>query len=212
MKKFAIAVFLLVSSLASNAKNFSDQDINIMSASLKAVEIYQAGGMADLFNGMNQCYTQLKQNKSLPRKEIEFCVTLDMSGVFLDYSMAQASGFPRDQRFTDEVASSRIHIILEKLGISKSVTDTQKYLGSRNERVQLFTSRAMSLAADSASKSENPAKCIDRRMERWEEQRDKELNKWCADLAKKGQECRISSGQEEIVRQEALEKITPQCP
>ena len=63
-----------------------------------------------------------------------------------------------------------------------------------------------------SNKSENPAKCIDRRMERWEEQRDKELNKWCADLAKKGQECRISSGQEEIVRQEALEKITPQCP
>jgi hypothetical protein len=211
MNKFAIAVFLLVSSFASNAKNLSDQDINIAAASLKAVTIYQAGGMTGLFNGMNQCYTQLKQNKSPPRKEIEFCVTLDMSGVFLDYSMAQMGGFPRDQRFTNEVASSRMHIMLEQLGVSKSIADTQKYLGSRNERVQRFTNNAATVAADSASKSESPDKCVDREMAKWEKQREKEISEWCADLAKKGQECTISAGQEELVWQEALEKIKAQC-
>jgi len=69
----------------------------------------------------------------------------------------------------------------------------------------------MSLAGDSTSKSETPEKCVNREMTKWEKQREKELNRWCADLAKKGQECRISAGQDEAVKQEALDKITAKC-
>ena len=148
--KFPIfcAAFLASVSLTVNAQNLSDQDINLMSASLKAVKIYKQGGVSALFDGMNQCYTQQEQKKTHPRKEVEFCVALDMSAVFIDYSMAQANGFPRDKRFMDDVASSRMHIMLEKLGVSKGITDTQKYLGLRNERVQKYTNRAMTLPAN----------------------------------------------------------------
>lgn len=207
-----ITLFLLsLCAFTANAQNMSDQDINLMAASLKAVDTYKAQGMSGLFNGMNNCYAQLKQKKTASRKDVEFCVAFDMSGVFLDYSMSQAGGFPRDQRFTDEVASSRMHIMLEQLGVSKGIADTQKYLGSRNERIQTYTNRAISLASDSTSKSETKEECVNRKMAKWEKKREKEIKKWCADLAKKGRECRISAGQDEAVRQEALEKYSAQC-
>ena len=38
-----------------------------------------------------------------------------------------------------------------------------------------------------------------------------EIGKWCDDMAKKGEECRISAGQEAMAEEEALEKITRQC-
>ena len=182
-----------------------------MSASMKAVKIYRAEGVTGMFSSVNQCYAQLNQKKPVPRKEIEFCVAMDMSGLFLDYSTAQASGFPRDQRFSDDAASNRMHNILGQLGLSKNIADTQKYLGSRNERVQRFTSRAMSLDADNPAKSDGPQKCVDREMAKWEKKRDKEISKTCAELAKKGEECRVSAGQESLMREEALEKIKPQC-
>jgi len=53
--------------------------------------------------------------------------------------------------------------------------------------------------------------CVKRKMAKWEQERQKEIEEWCADLAKQGEECRISAGQDELVRQDALEKITAQC-
>lgn len=53
--------------------------------------------------------------------------------------------------------------------------------------------------------------CVSIEMAKWEKQREKEVREWCDDLAKKGEECRISAGQDELVKQEALNNITAQC-
>ncbi len=211
MQKIAIALLFSLSNFAVSAQNLSEQDLNLMAASLKAVEIYNAGGMSGLFNGIGQCYSQLKQKNPAPRKDIEFCVAMDMSGVFLDYWMSQAAGFPRDKRFTDAVAANRMHGVLERFGISNSGNDSGKYFGDRDERVEKYTNRAISITANGAAKSDTPEKCITREMLKWEKKRERDISKWCADLAKKGQECRTSAGQDELVRQEALEGITSKC-
>ncbi len=66
-----------------------------------------------------------------------------------------------------------------------------------------FTANAFAL--------ETSEKCIEKGIAKWEKKNEKEVAKWCADLAKRGEECRISAGQEEAARQEALEKITAKC-
>ncbi len=53
--------------------------------------------------------------------------------------------------------------------------------------------------------------CVNIEVAKWEKQREKEISEWCDDLAKKGEECRISAGQDELVRQEALDIIKAKC-
>ena len=65
--------------------------------------------------------------------------------------------------------------------------------------------------SETTPQSEISDNCVNIEMEKWQKQRDKEISEWCDDLAKKGEECRISAGQDELVKQEALDKIKAQC-
>jgi hypothetical protein len=56
-----------------------------------------------------------------------------------------------------------------------------------------------------------PVNCVESEMAKWEVKRKEEISTWCDDLAKNGEECRISAGQDELVRQEARDKIKVQC-
>lgn len=58
---------------------------------------------------------------------------------------------------------------------------------------------------------ETPENCVEREMTKWETQRTKEISEWCDDLARKGEECRISVSAEKAVTKDALNKITAQC-
>lgn len=182
-----------------------------MAASTKAVDLYKSGGMNGLFGGVNDCYQNLQQKKTVQASDVEFCVGLDLSGVLIDSSMARAGGFRRDDRFLEDTAIDRMNALLTTFGISKEVADTQNYVGVRYDRVQRYTSQAIVVASKAGAKQRNPQQCIDTEMAKWEKKREKDMDKWCADLAKKGQECRISTGQDELVREEALGKITVRC-
>lgn len=62
-----------------------------------------------------------------------------------------------------------------------------------------------------ATTEEAASKCIRDELMAWENKRESEIEKWCDDLAKKGEECRISAGQEELEREEAIKEIEKQC-
>lgn len=53
--------------------------------------------------------------------------------------------------------------------------------------------------------------CVDKEFSVWEKKRDADIRQWCEELSRKNQECRISAGQEEAARQDALDKIRKQC-
>lgn len=139
MKKLAIAIMLSVSTCIANAQNVSDQNINLMAASTKAVDLYKSGGMNGLFSGVNDCYQKLQQKKTVQASDVEFCVGLDLSGVLIDSSMARAGGFRRDDRFLEDTAIDRMNALLTAFGVSKEVADTQNYVGARFDRVQRYT-------------------------------------------------------------------------
>ena len=142
--RIVIACSLLLICGTVAAENLSDQDINLMLASTKSVQAYKQGGMTQLAQSVEQCYGKLAGGKS-SQKDVEFCVAQDLSAIFIDFSMAQAGGFPRDQRFTGDAPVNRIHGALTQSGLSKSAADTQRYWGTRNERVDRFTNRALAM-------------------------------------------------------------------
>lgn len=143
MKKIVAIALLVAGSITANATDLSDQDINLMTASAKGVDVYKKTGIGGLYGAVNECYEKLGKPQKPQGKAVEFCIALDASGIFIDDGMARASGFPRDQRFLDAEASSRMHAVLTKSGISKSFSDTQAYLGVRMARVQRYTNLAL---------------------------------------------------------------------
>lgn len=149
MNRCLFSLAMVLTCMTAQAQKLSDQDINLMMASAKTVKLLTERGMVGVFDGVNTCYTKLLNGKKPPAREIEFCIAMDMSAVFADYSVATANGYPRDQRFIDEVASSRMHILLERVGASHGVRDTQKYLSSRHAKIERFTASAMRIAAQS---------------------------------------------------------------
>lgn len=209
-----LAALALVVSLAAHAAQPSPQDLNLMAASLKVAETYKQGGVSGVFNEMRQCYAGLKQKQPVTAKDIEFCVALDMSAVLTDYTMSQNSGFPRDPRFMDDMASNRMHAILMNFNLSKGVADTQDYLAARHERVQKYTGQAITLVANGpggASNAVNTDACVSSKMVAWDKKRAADIRQWCADLEKKGQECRISEGADADARNDAVQKLRAEC-
>ena len=53
--------------------------------------------------------------------------------------------------------------------------------------------------------------CVAKKMSEWEKKRDNEMALASKEAADRGEELRISAGQEEMVKQEALEKATSEC-
>ena len=74
----------------------------------------------------------------------------------------------------------------------------------------IFISK-IAVADDMEVLTEKQLKCVDVRMSKWQKQRDKEINSRCEKLAKKGEECRISVGVEELLKEDALKAITAKC-
>jgi hypothetical protein len=210
MKILSYLVLVAASSHLA-AQSLSDQDIHLLTASSAAMSAYKAGGMTSVYNQVNRCYAKLPKRPPQPAKNVEYCIALDMSGVFIDYHVSLAAGFPRNDQFMDDVASNRMHGALLKTGISSSVADTRHYLESRNARVAKYVSAAIALADEPTPPHNSNNSCIQKEMSRWKKQHDLELNKYCTDLAKKGEECRVSAGQEALMEEEAKERALKKC-
>ncbi|QBQ96917.1 hypothetical protein [Paraburkholderia pallida] len=145
MKRIFLAAVLAASASIANAQNLSDQDINLMAAAQKAVKTYKQGGVTGIYSAVTQCYQHLRQGQKAFGRSVEFCVALDISGIFIDSEMASAEGFPRDARFMDATAANRMNEVLRRYGITASDDDTRAYFAARVERVKKYTNDAMQL-------------------------------------------------------------------
>lgn len=145
MKRTFLAAVLAASASIANAQNLSDQDINLMAAAQKAVKTYKQGGVTGVYLAVNQCYRHLRQGQKAFGRSVEFCVALDISGIFIDSEMASAEGFPRDPHFMDAAAANRMNDILRRYGITAGDDDTRAYFAARVERIKKYTNDAMQL-------------------------------------------------------------------
>jgi hypothetical protein len=145
MKRIVCAIVLGFTGFAASAQTLSDQDINLMTASAKAVKVYQQNGISGVYSEVSQCYGHLHQGQKALGRGVEFCVALDISGIFIDSGVASAEGFPRDPRFKDAAAANRMNEVLRRYGITASDDDTRAYFAARVERIRKYTNDAMRL-------------------------------------------------------------------
>ncbi|MBK3744198.1 hypothetical protein G3A39_33805 [Paraburkholderia aspalathi] len=136
---------LTASASIACAQNLSDQDITLMAAAQKAVKTYKQVGVTGIYSAVSQCYTHLRQGQKALGRSVEFCVALDISGIFVDSEMASTEGFPRDPRFMDAVAANRMNEVLRRYGITASDDDTRAYFAARADRIKKYTNDAMQL-------------------------------------------------------------------
>lgn len=101
----------------------------------------------------------------------------------------------------------------EKAKLTVTVDGDQKIYQCEPPRSLIAKKTLLSAKSDAEAiiKTTEREECIERGMTGWEEQREQEVRTSCADLAKKGEECRISAGQDALVRQEALAIMTTKC-
>lgn len=145
MRRVFLAAVLAASTAIANAQHLSDQDITLMAAAQKAVKTYKQGGVAGIFSDVDECYGHLRQGRKGLDRSVEFCVALDISGIFIDSEMASAEGFPRDPRFMDATAANRMNGVLRRYGLSANDDDTRAYFAARVERIKKYTNDAMQL-------------------------------------------------------------------
>ena len=145
VKRALFAAVLVASTSVNSAQNLSDQDVTLMVAAQKAVKTYRQGGVTGIYSVVSQCYAHLRQGQKALGRSVEFCVALDISGIFVDSEMASAEGFPRDPRFMDAAAANRMNDVLRHYGITANDDDTRAYFAARADRIKKYTNDAMQL-------------------------------------------------------------------
>ena len=57
----------------------------------------------------------------------------------------------------------------------------------------------------------NASPCVKSTFRQWREKHEIEIEKWCSELQKNGEECRVSAGQETLAASQAIKQIETQC-
>ncbi|AMV41748.1 hypothetical protein [Paraburkholderia caribensis] len=145
MRRTGLAALIVASTSIACAQNLSDQDINLMAAAQKAVRTYKQSGVTGIYAAVTQCYGHLRQGHKAFNRSVEFCVALDIGGIFIDSEMASAEGFPRDPRFMDATAADRMNEVLRRYGVTADDDGTRAYFAARVARIKKYTNDAMQL-------------------------------------------------------------------
>lgn len=112
----AIAFLALtaVSSLPALAQNKGanwNHDQNIDQAVTDAFNAYQADGISGVLNKVQTCYQNLDRSAHNPTagKDMQYCVSLDLTGFQIDRGFANALKMPQQPYFLQAAVSNRTH-------------------------------------------------------------------------------------------------------
>ena len=202
MNRIAITLACtLLTATASAAGTDAQQKIanEIGGVASSAVSTYKQQGMAGLVSMSQDCW------KNVSRMEFK-CLRIDMAARYIDRQAGGGSAFPLNPYFDDDAFGKRAWALFEKR--NADVNEANGYMAAMHN--------AMANAVDQAMKNSSASKtdvnsCVSKKMAKWDKNREKELDKWCRDLARKGQECRVSAGAEEYERGEAMKMFTEDC-
>jgi len=202
MNRIAIALACtLLTATASAAGTDAQQKIanEIGGVASSAVSAYKQQGMAGLVSMSQDCW------KNVSRMEFK-CLRIDMAARYIDRQAGGGSAFPLNPYFDDDAFGKRAWALFEKR--NADVNEANGYMAAMHNAMANAVDQAMKNG--SASKADATS-CVSKKMAKWDKNREKELDKWCRDLARKGQECRVSAGVEEHERDETMNKFKEDC-
>ena len=196
----ALACALLASTASAAGADVQQKIANeIGSVASSAVSAYKRQGMAGLVSMSQECW------KSVSSMEFK-CLRIDMAARYIDRQAGGGSAFPLNPYFDDDAFGKRAWTLFEKR--NADVNEANGYMAAMHNAMANAVDQAMK--SGSASKTDAKS-CVSKKMALWDKNREKELDKWCRDLARKGEECRVSAGAEEYERGEAMKKFKAEC-
>lgn len=118
----------------------SDDDILLMAASQKAVEIYRDSGVAGMAAAVDECASGLSR-ASAP-EDVEFCVALNLATMHVDDLSTKSQGLPRDKNFTDSYVFSQAEELLKFFAPTEHRGQLTPYLQERSAKTAGYVARA----------------------------------------------------------------------
>lgn len=117
MMTIAFIALTAVSSLPALAQKKGvnwNHDKNIDQAVTDAFNAYQAGGISGVQTTVQTCYQNLNRSASNPTagKDMQYCVSLDLTGLQIDRGFANALKMPQQPYFLQDAVSDRTHTTL----------------------------------------------------------------------------------------------------
>jgi hypothetical protein len=196
---FAMLFVLCGFWLNSNAQGSPrSSDEQIEKAIDSAISTYKHGGTAELISFSTNCHTTARP----PRYD---CLYFDLASRLIEGARANKYQSSVNHYFSDEPLQNRLSAVL--------VTQAEMEEGIANDfykGIGSLISEKSSSAIENLFLPKNP-KCLAKKFAEWQKRRSSEINKWCAELARSGEECRISAGQDAWVTAEARNKFQDIC-
>jgi hypothetical protein len=114
MMTIAFIALTAVSSLPALAQKKGvnwNHDQNIGQAVIDAFSAYQAGGISEVQTTVHNCYQNLNRSANNPSagKDMQYCVSLDLTGFQIDRGFANAAKTPQQLYFLQNAVSDRTH-------------------------------------------------------------------------------------------------------
>lgn len=198
MRTFVIAASALIFGIVFNASARTPQEIakEVDDVASKVVAAYKNSGMGGVEAESQGCWREIEK--------YEFrCMYIDMAARYIDRLAGGGKAFPLNAYFDDNQFGPRAGSLFNAKSIGMG--DANKYMATMQPMINGAVDRSLKKPTRSVEA------CVNTKFSAWERKRDLEIKKWCRDLEKKGQECRISAGVEEEARTEALAKFQAEC-
>lgn len=123
----------------------SEDDILLMAASQKAVEIYRDSGVTGMTAAVDDCGSGLSRASAV--EDVEFCVALNLATMHVDEISTKAQNLPRDNHFKEDFVLSQAEELLKFFAPTEHQGQLTPYLQERSAKIAHY----VKIAADSPS-------------------------------------------------------------
>ncbi|BBV97890.1 MULTISPECIES: hypothetical protein [Pseudomonas] len=140
MKKPLLAALTLPLLVSAAIAQPSEDDILLMAASQKAVEIYRDSGVAGMGVAVDDCASGLSRVSAA--EDVEFCVALNLAAMHVDDMTTRAQSIPRDNQFKEGYVFAQTEELLKFFAPTEHQGQLTPYLQERSAKIANYVAIA----------------------------------------------------------------------
>lgn len=118
----------------------SENDILLMAASQKAVELYRGSGAAGMGAAVDDCASGL--SRASAAEDVEYCVALNLATMQVDDMATKAQGLPRDTRYKENIVFSQAEELLKFFAPTEHQGQLKPYLQAQSAKIANYVTIA----------------------------------------------------------------------
>lgn len=133
MKMLLLAALTLPLLASAAIADPSEDDILLMAASQKAIEIYKDSGVSGMTAAVDDCGSGL--SRASTAEDVEFCVALNLATMHVDELSTKAQKLPRDNQFKEDFVLSQSEELLKFFAPTEHQGQLTPYLQERSAKI-----------------------------------------------------------------------------